>query len=167
MGFYKETQAFEQRTQIKSMNQHHQQQQQDNVKCTDGRNIESSTKQTANILEASTTSNSSSIFASIKSLFTSNSIEHHSSYSTSSDQSCEPQSQRPSQSSGYSSFMDSWDVDDSYVKVSKFSGKKIVSKSSFFNRIFYFKANTINNELVFTNISMINLIDLNGLYHFN
>lgn len=122
MGFYKETQAFEQKTQIKSMNH---QQQQENVRCIEKSSTSTTTKPTANILEASTTSSSSTIFASIKSLFTSTSIEHHTPYTTSSEHPTvePPRSQRPSQSSGYhSSFTDSWDVDDSYVKVTKFSG---------------------------------------------
>ena len=108
MGFYKETQAFEQKTQIwKTSNL------QDSVKCMD--NIES--PKATNILESSTASNSS-IFASIKALFTSTSIEQHAPFPSSE----RPRSQRPSQSSGYNSFTDSWDVDDSYVKVIKFSG---------------------------------------------
>ena len=107
MGFYKETQTFDQHTKAKR----------EDVRCLDKQEDDGilSTRSATNSLEASTASTSSTIFASIRTLFTSTSIEHTPLASSG-------RYQRPSTSSGYNSFTDSWDVDDSYIKVCKFSG---------------------------------------------
>jgi len=138
MGFYSETQTLDQQVRIK-----------DNLQCStkpessfvDGKannnytNLSPpppppltpmSTQSNAQIskLEASTTSTSSSVFASFKALFTSNTVDKSRCNSFESKPSLSrPSTPKHDQSSGYHSLENSLDMDDSYIKVCKFTGK--------------------------------------------
>ena len=142
MGFYSETQTLDQQAKIKDNLQCSSKSVDEQIKSVGGiANNNHQTQPTSpppppplapvdttqqshtqmSKLEASTTS-TSSVFASIKALFTSNSADKSRCNSFESKSSTRPSTPKHDRSSGYHSLEDSLDMDDTYIKVCKFTG---------------------------------------------
>ena len=140
MGFYQETQTFDEQAYIKSASSNLTSNEyfaENKKSCPPVADYEQQTNN--NKLESSITSTTStSVFASIKSLFTSGTDQQSRSRASSTTRSrsgtlTSTQShnsyRKHAQSSGYHSLEtsskdleDSWDIDDTYIKVCKFTG---------------------------------------------